>query len=449
MLGYEKEQRNLNKEQKKAVGILSIGTFLEYFDLMLYIHMAVFLNEIFFPKPDGIHNNTFFSSLAFCSAFVFRPFGAILFGWLGDTLGRKSTVIITTFMMSISCFVMAVFPTYATMGVMSAWVITICRIVQGMSSMGEIIGAGLYITEVTKPSIQFPSVAATSACAGLGGCASLFVATLVTSYGTNWRYAFLFGATIALVGGFARNALRETVEFADAKRRIKKQYQEANIDEKTLKDNFVYNIKVNKISALALMLMECAWPVCFYFAFIHCGNILKISFNFSAEQIIRNNLSVSVVQVLGMIITAYLSYYIYPLRILKFRMVLFLPFVLFCPYLLDNVTNSTQIFLIQLFVVFFGTSTPPAFPILVKHFPVFKRFTYSALMYASSRAIMYVISSFGINWLIMHFNNYGLLIIMVPASIGFIFGMYHFEKLEKEAGNFPPTLLNSSLSKMA
>jgi hypothetical protein len=52
MVGYQQEQKNLTREQKKAVGLLSIGTFLEYFDLMLYVHMAVLLNELFFPKFD-------------------------------------------------------------------------------------------------------------------------------------------------------------------------------------------------------------------------------------------------------------------------------------------------------------------------------------------------------------------------------------------------------------
>ncbi|MCX4083525.1 hypothetical protein N7281_01240 [Rickettsia hoogstraalii] len=52
MLGYAKEQRKLTREQKEAVGILSLGTFLEYFDLMIYVHMTVLLNELFFPKAD-------------------------------------------------------------------------------------------------------------------------------------------------------------------------------------------------------------------------------------------------------------------------------------------------------------------------------------------------------------------------------------------------------------
>jgi MHS family proline/betaine transporter-like MFS transporter len=137
---------NLNTEQKEAIGLLSIGTFLEYFDLMLYVHMAVLLNELFFPKTD-IKTASLLSAFSFCSTFVFRPIGALIFGWIGDNMGRKITVILTTLMMGVSCIVMATLPTYAEIGIKAAWIVTICRIIQGMASMGEAISAELYLTE--------------------------------------------------------------------------------------------------------------------------------------------------------------------------------------------------------------------------------------------------------------------------------------------------------------
>ena len=76
-------QHSLTREQKEAVGLLSIGTFLEYFDLMLYVHMAVLLNELFFPKYDPF-TNSLLSAFAFCSTYLLRPFGALLFGYIGD-----------------------------------------------------------------------------------------------------------------------------------------------------------------------------------------------------------------------------------------------------------------------------------------------------------------------------------------------------------------------------
>src|SRR5471030_2927328 len=93
---------SLNREQKEAIGLLQVGTFLEYFDLMLYIHMAVLLNELFFPKTDP-HTTSLLAAFAFCSTYVMRPIGALIFGWMGDNLGRKSTIILTTVITSISC----------------------------------------------------------------------------------------------------------------------------------------------------------------------------------------------------------------------------------------------------------------------------------------------------------------------------------------------------------
>ena len=114
----------LNREQKEAVSLLQIGTFLEYFDLMLYVHMAVLLNEIFFPQYDPF-TTSIVTAATFCSTFVFRPIGALIFGRIGDKFGRKPTIVITTAMMAISCLVMANLPTYAQIGITAAWIITI------------------------------------------------------------------------------------------------------------------------------------------------------------------------------------------------------------------------------------------------------------------------------------------------------------------------------------
>ena len=95
---------SLTSQQKQAIGLLSIGTFLEYFDLMLYIHMAVLLNGLFF-EPSDPFTASLYTAFAFCSTYVLRPLGALVFGWIGDNVGRKHTVVITTAMMSISCVV--------------------------------------------------------------------------------------------------------------------------------------------------------------------------------------------------------------------------------------------------------------------------------------------------------------------------------------------------------
>ena len=169
----------LSRNQKETIGLLQVGAFLEYFDLMLYVHMAVLLNELFFPKTDP-HTAALISAFSFCSTFILRPFGALLFGWIGDNIGRKTTVIITTMMMAISCIIMANLPTYAQIGIAAAWFLTFCRVIQGMAAMGEIISAQIYMTEITKPPARYPIVALTEVFADFGGFAALAVASLCT-----------------------------------------------------------------------------------------------------------------------------------------------------------------------------------------------------------------------------------------------------------------------------
>ena len=110
------------------------------------------------------------------------------------------------------------------------------------------------------------------------------------SFGLNWRIAFWIGAAIAMVGAVARTTLRETPEFADAKRRLQKKMEKAYIDHKTLEDAPIFNEKANHKTTLYLLLVNCAWPACFYFAYVHCGNILKNSFSYNAESVIHHNL---------------------------------------------------------------------------------------------------------------------------------------------------------------
>ncbi|WP_425361434.1 MFS transporter [Candidatus Tisiphia endosymbiont of Ceraclea dissimilis] len=424
---------SLTREQKEAIGLLSIGTFLEYFDLMLYVHMAVLLNELFF-EPTDPKTASLMTAFAFCSTYILRPVGALIFGWIGDNIGRKATVIITTFLMSFSCLIMANLPTYAQIGITASYVITICRILQGMSSMGEVVGAELYLTELIKPPMQYPVVAFLAIAISIGTTAALGVATFTMSIGLNWRGAFWIGAGIAVVGAVARTTLRETPEFANAKHRVKQNIKlviNTNVFEKTL----IWNEKVNIKTALSNFALISTWPIWFYTTYVYSSNILKNTFKYTTEQIISHNLGVSMISMLNAMLLTYLSYKIHPLKILKIRLIVFAVVILPCPYLLNNLTNVFELWLFQLIVIILGPTGFPAVPILYKHFPVFKRFTYSTVIYALSRALIYVITSFGFVYLIEYFSHWGLLVIIIPALTIYYYGRNHFEGLEMSLSN--------------
>ena len=426
----------LNKEQKQAIGLLSVGTFLEYFDLMLYIHMAVLLNELFFPKTDPF-TASLLSAFAFCSTYLLRPFGALILGYIGDHIGRKATVVITTFIMSLSCVIMANLPTYAQIGISATWLVTICRIVQGMCAMGEGTGAEIYLTELIKPPMRYPAVAFVVIFATLGTTAALAIAFFIISNDLNWRIIFWFGAIVAFIGTVARTALRETPEFADAKKRIRKVVENSNKDIKTLEESDIWKEKVNTKTALSLFLIQCMWPTAMYFAYIHCGNMAKNFLGFTAEQVINQNFIVSSIQLASYILLTYLCYKIYPLFILKVKLFLFTCFILVAPFLLSNISSAYELMLLQIFVVTLVPTDFPGVSIFYIYFPVVKRFTYSCLMYALSRAVMSVLTSFGLVYLIHYFGSWGILLVMIPVILGYKFGLSHFESLEKANGRYP------------
>ena len=423
---------SLTRYQKEAVALLQIGTFLEYFDLMLYVHMATILNEIFFPKADA-KTASLLTAFAFCSTYLLRPFGALIFGYIGDHIGRKTTVIITTMIMATACIIMATLPTYNQIGITAAWLVTFCRIAQGLSSMGEIIGAEIYVTEITKPPVQYPAVGFITSAARFGTVAALAVAWFVTSYGYDWRNAFWVGAAIAVVGSVARTRLRETPDFVDLKRRINflKEENLAHTSKSELLkiQRSLQQKKVGWKTLVAYFGMSAGCPICLYFTYMYCGDLLK-TMGFTAEQVIHQNFYISILEFLGMVLFSVLSYRIYPLKILKiktlFLFVLMLPF----PFLITYSLTPTTVFTIQAITGFLALNATIGDPIVFMYFPIFKRFTYISLIYASSRALISLLTSFGLVYLTRFLGPWGLYIVMIPTTLAFLFGTLHFNRLE-------------------
>lgn len=431
---------SLNREQKEAIGLLQIGTFLEYFDLMLYVHMAVLLNEIFFPKTDP-HTASLLAAFALCSSLAFRPLGALIFGWVGDHIGRKPTIIITTTIMAISCVVMANLPTYAQIGITAAWLVTLCRVVQGVSSMGEVVGAEIYLTETISRPACFPVVALMCAIVDLGGAAALGVAFLVTTCGMNWRNAFWMGAIIALVSAFARTRLRETPEFLEIKRKwLKKEIQQMNVDDDPVRGaafNATWKEPVNKKTLLSYFFISCGVPLGFYLAFFHFIPILKENFGYSSQDIIQHNFFLAFMYPLTNIVLAYLSYRVHPLKLQKIRSTLGFLLLIALPSLIMAVTSPVQLFLIQILLCIFRLDDVPSIPIFLSHFPVYCRFTSATLLFAVSRALMYIVTSFGLIYVVGYWGSFGIWAVALPIAIAYLCSLSHFVSLERKRKLYP------------
>jgi len=426
----------ISREQKKAIGLLSIGTFLEYFDLMLYIHMAVLLNELFFPKTDPF-TASLLSAFAFCSSYLLRPFGALIFGFIGDFIGRKSVIVITTITMAITCTTIAVLPTYAQIGITASWVITICRMVQGMAASAESRGAEIYITESVKPPLQYPLVAIITVFSAVGTSLALGVSSIFTNvniFGTEshyWRVAFFLGAIIGLVGGVARTSLREASDFANKKKMLKMKFADNKIDwdKNYLKDTF--DNEKTFLTSLAYFIICCARPPCFYFIYIYCSDILKHDFGLSAGEVISHNFWVSIVDMGGLLFLAYISSKIYPLTILKVKLFLFFACIIFFPAAMHTYPSQMTVFVFQCLASLFVFDDVPASPVFFTHFPIIKRFTYTSLLSSFAKLMTYAITSFGLVYSTKYFEYYGIFLILIPIGILYYLAVKYFEGLEK------------------
>jgi hypothetical protein len=325
-----------------------------------------------------------------------------------------------------------------------------------MSSLGEIIGAELYLMETVKRPAQYPIVALLTVSSSLGSMMALLIASFAaSSSGEHWRLAFGFAFGIAFAGSAARMWLRETPEFSDMRLRLKNAIKEGDKQEqerikRSRNQEISHTVKEDHKTVLMYFLSQLCWPVCFYFAYIYAGDILRISCGYTPAQVINQNLTLSMIQLVAYLVLTKMSHKIYPLKILKFQIVLFFGFILVLPYFLDQihmsddvliqVYNAKKVLMIQCCFVLFGLDLFPAAPIFFSHFPVLKRFTYASVPAAISRAVMYPVASFGVVKMVEWFGSYGLWLIFLPVLLSFNCALRHFSRLEKISGNYPMRL---------
>ncbi len=418
----------LSKDQTHGIALLSLGTFLEYFDCMLHIHLAVVLNDLFFSQNNRF--TPFIPAFTFCSNFVLKPFGAILFGYLGDLLGRKVTIIIATTLMACCCVVVAALPTYAQIGITAPIVLTICRAIQNISVTAEVVGVEIYVTETVKtPRKQYRLVTFMVVIMSLGGLAALGVGYIVTSlippeWSKNaWRFAFLLGACIGIIGAVARRSLREASEFAD-RSTIKQQLKEQH-------SNIAIQPKTEVLTSIAYFGIRCGGPACFYLIYIYCGEILRKDFGFTAAQVITNNFWVTFVDTIALLVLSYITYYISPLKITRVSLICFFTFLGIFLVQMHLNPSPQVVFYFQCTACCVTFDQVPANALFFKYFPVFARFRYVAIINAVALLVTISSMSFGMVFATAKLGISGLLVILVPLGLFFHWSLKYFENKEK------------------
>ncbi len=217
------DNRPMSGEQKKVIFASSLGTVFEWYDFYLYGTLAVIIGNQFFTALDPA-SRTIFSLLAFAAGFIVRPFGALVFGRLGDMIGRKYTFLVTILIMGLSTFIVGLLPNYATIGVAAPVILIGLRMLQGLALGGEYGGAATYVAEHSPHGKRGFYTSWIQTTATLGLFLSLLVILGVrTAIGEaafaewGWRIPFLVSIVLLGISVYIRLSMNESPAFAKMK----------------------------------------------------------------------------------------------------------------------------------------------------------------------------------------------------------------------------------------
>ncbi len=215
--------RPMTGEERKVIFASSLGTVFEWYDFYLYGSLAAIIAKKFFAGLDP-GSAFIFALLAFAAGFIVRPFGALLFGRLGDMIGRKYTFLVTILIMGLSTFIVGLLPSYAAIGVAAPVILIALRLLQGLALGGEYGGAATYVAEHAPHGKRGAYTSWIQTTATLGLFLSLLVILGVrTGLGEEafndwgWRVPFLVSIFLLGISVWIRLKLNESPAFARMK----------------------------------------------------------------------------------------------------------------------------------------------------------------------------------------------------------------------------------------
>jgi MFS family permease len=279
--------RPMTSEEKRVILASSLGTIFEWYDFYLYGTLAVIIGRQFFSAFDP-NTQAIFALLAFAAGFLVRPFGALVFGRLGDLVGRKYTFLVTIVIMGVSTFLVGLLPTYATIGWVAPVALIVLRMLQGLALGGEYGGAAVYVAEHAPVGRRGFYTAWIQTTATLGLLLSIavivslrlymgeqaFTTDLPLFFGLQggWRIPFLLSVVLLGISVWIRLQMNESPAF-------KKMKEEGTQSKAPLSEAFGQwkNGKIVLIALLGLVVGQAVvWYTGQFYALFFLQSILKI-----------------------------------------------------------------------------------------------------------------------------------------------------------------------------
>ena len=210
--------RAMTAEEKKVIFASSLGTVFEWYDFYLYGSLAAVIAKQFFSGLDPT-SAYIFALLAFAAGFLVRPFGALVFGRLGDMIGRKYTFLVTILLMGSATFIVGCLPNYASIGIAAPIILVILRMLQGLALGGEYGGAATYVAEHAPHDRRGLYTSWIQTTATLGLFLSLIVILLTREFTGaefdtwGWRIPFLVSIFLLAISVWIRLSMNESPAF--------------------------------------------------------------------------------------------------------------------------------------------------------------------------------------------------------------------------------------------
>ena len=271
-------RRGMTREEKKVIFASSLGTVFEWYDFYLYGSLAAFIGAAFFAEyPEATRN--IFALLAFAAGFLVRPFGALVFGRIGDLVGRKYTFLITIMIMGLSTFLVGLLPGSASIGIVAPIILIALRMLQGLALGGEYGGAATYVAEHAPNDQRGYYTSWIQTTATLGLFLSLVVILIIQNVMTKedfaawgWRIPFLLSFVLLGISVWIRLSLNESPAFQRMK-------EEGKGSKAPLSEAFG-QWKNARIALLALFGLTAGQAVVWYngqfYALFFLQNVLKV-----------------------------------------------------------------------------------------------------------------------------------------------------------------------------
>jgi MFS family permease len=279
--------RPMSREEKKVILASSLGTIFEWYDFYLYGSLAAIIGAQFFSAFD-VNTRNIFALLAFAAGFLVRPFGALVFGRLGDLVGRKYTFLVTILIMGVSTFLVGLLPSYAQIGWIAPVALIALRMAQGLALGGEYGGAAVYVAEHAPVGRRGLYTSWIQTTATLGLLLSLFIIVglrlwmgeknfqtdLPLFFGLQggWRIPFLGSIALLAVSVWIRLQMNESPAF-------KKMKDEGTHSKAPLSEAFGQwkNAKLVLIALFGLVIGQAVvWYTGQFYALFFLQSILKI-----------------------------------------------------------------------------------------------------------------------------------------------------------------------------